>query len=217
MKKYLVSLFAATFILSSSTAAFASADTTNNGEVTPSVSTAQLEVQANNPAKINEALESGLVVDESNPVATYTFDDGSYIQLTSSVSQNRSLPSLIAPAANGIWTADVTLSAHSAVTGDTLLLWSYTLKQEYITDGNKITWYNSVPSTSFYSPIWSLWNLDGEVAGVGPGPSSGTIRATSSIKTSFGIWEINPQTTNGELILNIKGDGSYTSSSRKWS
>ncbi|MGV2882438.1 hypothetical protein [Paenibacillus taichungensis] len=163
-------------------------------------------------------MESGLVVDESNPVATYTFDDGSYVQLTSSASQssNSSRSSLIAPASKGIWKADVTLSAYSAITGDNLLLWSYTLKQEYITDGKKITWYNSVPSTSFYSPIWSVWNLNGEVPGVGPGPVSGTIRATSSMKASFGIWELNPQTTNGELILNISGDGSYTSSAKRW-
>ncbi|WP_339190558.1 hypothetical protein MKX33_11545 [Paenibacillus sp. FSL R5-0490] len=212
MKKYLISLFAATLVLSSSTAAFA-ADI--EGSVSPNVVQAQFALEANDPAKIDEALESGLAVDGSNPVATYTFDDGSYIQLTST---NNSVSTLAAAAAsNDIWNASVSLSAHSAVTGDNLLLWTYTLKQSYITNGKKITWHDSVPTTSFYSPVWSLWNLDGETPGVGPAPGdSNGIRAKSSIKTSFGIWEIKPQTTSGEIIINIKGDGSYSSTANKW-
>ncbi|MBB6021232.1 hypothetical protein HNR77_002325 [Paenibacillus sp. JGP012] len=214
MKKHLISLFVATLVLSSSTATFAAEI---NAAPADDVQI-QLTVDANDPAKINEALESGnLTVSESIPVATYTFDDGSYIQLSSTSTNNNLSTSSKLAASNNIQSASVSLSAYSAITGDNLLLWTYTLQQSYISNGSKITWHDSVPTTSFYSPIWSLWNLDSEVPGVGPAPGdSNAIRVKSSIKTSFGVWEVKPQTTSGELIINISGNGSYTSSARKW-
>lgn len=110
-------------------------------------------------------------------------------------------------------TASVELSGYSWVGGDVILLWKYTMEQEYISNGTKITWYNSVPYTTFYSPFWSLWSLDSELAGISTNPDDANgIYVTSTIKCSFGVWEINPQTASAKLTKKIKGNGSYSTS-----
>lgn len=209
LKKFLSTLCSMILLLSFSTAAFAASDTEN--PTNSDLQQRSQSVDANDPAKLKEALADGLTIDETHPTATHTFEDGSYIQLSANIDQSSSKASF-ATAASTSW-ATVSLKAYSAVTGDNLLLWTYTMDQEYRSNGSSITWYNSVPSTGFYVPSWSLWNLGSEVVGVNKSPDDPRgIRATSSIKTSFGIWEANPQHPNGKLILNIFENGRYSSS-----
>lgn len=175
---------------------------------------ATLHTDANTPEKIKEALskENALVeVNAENPVAQHYFEDGSFIELSMNVN-NDSLNRLSVMVETRK-SASVDLSGYSWVGGDLILLWTYTMEQDYKTNGTKVTWYNSVPYTSFHSPIWSLWGLDSESVGVSSNPDdSNGIYTTSTIKCSFGIWELHPDTASAKLIINIKGDGSYTTS-----
>lgn len=208
VKKFLSTLCSMILLLSFSTPTFAS-DTENS--TNSDLQQQSQSVDANDPAKIKEALAEGITVDETHPTATHTFEDGSYIQLSTNIDQSSSKASFVT-AASTSW-ATVSLEGYSYVSGEKLLLWTYTMDQEYRSNGRSITWYNSVPSTGFYVPSWSLWNLDSEVVGVNQSPDDPRgIRATSSIKTSFGIWEVHPQHLNGKLILDISGNGRYSGS-----
>lgn len=169
-------------------------------------------LQANNPDNIRAVLEDGLTVSDSSPTARHYFEDGSYIELSIYVPQtSNEQKSNLRVQTTSTRTASVSLSGKSTVTGDTLVMWTYTLYQDYQSNGTRITWYEDSPYSSFDSPFYSAWTLDSETVSTGNNPDdSNGIRATSSIKCSFGIWEIRPQSVSAKLTLDIEGDGSYT-------
>lgn len=79
-------------LLSFSTPTFAS-DTENS--TNSDLQQQSQSVDANDPAKIKEALAEGITVDETHPTATHTFEDGSYIQLSTNIDQSSSKEPLI--------------------------------------------------------------------------------------------------------------------------
>ncbi|QID16131.1 MULTISPECIES: hypothetical protein [unclassified Paenibacillus] len=214
MKKYLATAALSTAVLlSASTSVFA-----NQAPVQaplPSVQQANLAINdstidANDPEKINAVLKEGLEVSNENKTVEHVFEDGSSIRLTVNVTaQPNSGARSLAAAAVQDYNASVSISGSSATIGTDL--WTYTLYQHYQSNGSVVTWYEGAPSSTFDKPFYSLWSLDSEVLAVTSNPGyPGGIYSTASMKCSFGIWEVSPQTANAKLTLSIKGNGTYT-------
>lgn len=110
VEKFLSTLCSMILLLSFSTPTFAS-DTENS--TNSDLQQQSQSVDANDPAKIKEALAEGITVDETHPTATHTFEDGSYIQLSTNIDQSSSKASFVT-AASTSW-ATVSLKAYSAV------------------------------------------------------------------------------------------------------
>lgn len=164
---------------------------------------------ANDPERINEVLKQGLQVSDRNSQAQHIFEDGSVITLSvNAIPKHTARNSFALAGTVQDYTASVSISGTSSVTGITM--WTYTLLQDYKSDGNVVTWYAGSPYSKFEKPLLSVWNLDSEVASTTNNPGyPGGIWATSSIKCSYGIWEVKPQTVNAKLTLSIKGNGQY--------
>ncbi|AIQ10886.1 hypothetical protein [Paenibacillus durus] len=225
MKKYLVSsIVAAALMFSLGTSAFAangneSATKNPNLELGKKVQNVQeLEkiknLDANNLEKIAEVLDN-IEVSKDNPVVRHEFEDGSAIVVSINVtptltSKDQSLVTTSSVPTNTPYTASVTMSGESVITGGNM--WVYTLNQTYKTDGSKITWHEASPYGTFDKVWYSLWGVDSETLSVTDNPGyPGGIWATGTVKLSWDIWEgSNIQPINIKLTLSIKGDGTYT-------